>query len=97
MALRRFCSDIIWFNRFCGVERRDFVRAGPRVEVGEADSCSSFVLVLGEVDLGRMGLVLRSVPRVLEVVEALLREEVERVKRALFLVAPDADGFGEVF
>lgn len=40
MALRRFCSDMMWFSRFCGVERRGLERGA--AEVDRRDSSPLF-------------------------------------------------------
>jgi len=82
----------MWFNRFCGVERRDFVRPGPGVGVNEVESWSILTLRSREVDLV---LVLEPVPRVLEVDEVFVRMAAERVMRALVLF--DTGGFGDIF
>jgi hypothetical protein len=76
------------------VERRVFVRVGVGVGVNEVESWAFLMLELGEVDPGRMALVLEVAPRVLEVDTPFARLDAERVTRGLFLLA---EGFGDVF
>ena len=35
MAFRRFCSDMMWLRRFCGVERSGFERVGEQTLASE--------------------------------------------------------------
>ena len=48
MALRRFCSDMMWFNRFCGVESNGFARAA--ADDAEVDLWWLGPAVLDELD-----------------------------------------------
>ena len=54
MALRRFCSDMMWFNLFCGVERRGLDRGA--AEVDRRDSEPALV----KEDGGESDVVLRA-------------------------------------
>lgn len=87
----------MWLSRFCGGERRDFVRTGAGVGVNEVESWSVLAIELGEADLGRMALVLESMSRVLELDEPFARVDPERVTRDPFLRDPDTEGFGDIF